>query len=218
MKRRVRLLISLLVLAHSLKSLAQISPGLPSFSSFDQHEVDTVDLLNNNVSLHVPIMSKPGTIPLRFSMDGNSQVYSTNAIWNSSLAQSPLIGSGDNFLAPNGLTSNVPVSTPCPGGGSTTKYTNWSIIEANGTIHPLPTSLYSDRTSSGTSCLSGSGFTAQTIDGSGITATVASNGSSAGSIFLRNGTNIAEDQVLDAYGNSILLASGVYTDLSLIHI
>src|SRR5262249_25409744 len=156
------------VLALSLKGLGQVAPGLPSFSSFDQHEVDTVDLLNNNVILHVPIMSKPGTIPFQFSMDDNSQVYSTNAIWNSSVAASPVIGSANSLLAPNGVTSNVPVSALCPGGGSTTKYTNWSIIEANGTTHLLPPNLYSDRTSSGTSCLSGSGFTAQTIDASGI--------------------------------------------------
>lgn len=208
--KRVLFLISAAALAFSLTGFAQVAPGFPNFSTFDPHEIDTVDLLNNNVSLHIPIMSKPGTIPLRFSMDGNSNVYNPNGIWNASLAQSEMIGSANNFLQ-SGIT-NVPVTAQCPGGGSTIKYTNWIVIEANGTVRALPTNLYSDRTSSGTSCLSGSGFTAQTIDGSGITVTVAPNGSGPSSVILRDGTSVAVNQLVDAHGNTIILYAGVYTD------
>ena len=193
----------------------QVSPGVPNFSAFDGHEVDTVNLMNNNVSLAIPIVSKPGAFPVTVSFNGNYYVYSNNAVWQASATQlnTQLLSSANNFIAANGLVANTPQpNVACPGSGTTTKYINWHVIEANGTAHALPSTDFSDRTSEGTSCLNGSGFTAQTIDSSGLTVTVASNGSAATSVYARNGMLLSGTQITDSNSNLIILSAGTITD------
>ena len=193
----------------------QVAPGMPVYSAFDAHEVDTVDLMNNAILISTPIMSKSGAFPLNFSMSGNYYVFSTNAVWQTASAQlnTELNSAANGFISSNGLTANTPITgVTCPGGGTTTRYTNWSVIEANGTQHPLPPGDYSDRTSGGTSCLTGSGFTAQTTDNSGLTVTVPANGNAASSIFERNGTGISANLVTDSNSNDLVLNAGTITD------
>jgi hypothetical protein len=168
----VRRLVFILILFSAGLARTQVAPGLPNFSAYDSHEVDTVDLMNNAVLIATPIRSKSGAFPVNFSMSGNYFVFSTNAIWQTASTQNntELISAANGFMSSNGLTGNTPVTgVACPGGGTTTKYTNWYVTEANGTQHPVPG--YSDRTSAGASCLTGSGFTAQAADGSGLTTT-----------------------------------------------
>jgi RHS repeat-associated protein len=212
--RTTLLLLQLVVLSISTLT-AQVAPGVPNFSAFDSHELDTVDLMNNNVLISIPIMSKSGAFPVNFGMFGNYYVFSTNAVWQTASTQvnTQLISATNGFISSNGLTANTPVpGVPCPGGGTTTKYTNWSVIEANGSQHRLAPGAYSDRTSGGPSCLSGSGFTAQAMDGSGLTVTVAANGTGATSIFARNGMLLGTSLIMDSNSNKLILSAGTITD------
>lgn len=191
----------------------QVSPGYPSFSGYDSHEIDTVNLLSNNVIINIPIMLKSGAFALDFRMTGNSYVYNPNGVWNTALQQSPLIGAANQFLAPNGIVTNTPVTNVlCPGSGTTTQYTNWTVLEANGTVHPLSVNDFSDRTAAGTSCLTGSGFTAQTIDGSGLTVTVPSNGIAASSVFDKSGAFLSVSEIQDSNSNLMFMEGGIITD------
>src|SRR5271166_5971828 len=55
-------------------ALGQPNLGMPSFSAFDAHEVDTVNLQNLNVTLNTPVYSKAGAIPFNYGMFGNYSV------------------------------------------------------------------------------------------------------------------------------------------------
>jgi hypothetical protein len=56
---------------------AQVAPGTPSFVPQDCHEVDCVDLMNNNIPLNVPIRSKAGAIPFNVSLNGSYYISLT---------------------------------------------------------------------------------------------------------------------------------------------
>jgi len=207
--------LSLFLLCAAELAGAQEQSGYPSFVPQDCHQFDCVNLLTNTVSLNVPIRSKAGAVPV--SARGVASYYMTTSggAWVPSFAaQSPI--SSDTpwgFQAEvNGFISfgwsgafafNGASGVACPGSGTTTKYTNWEILTADGTQHPLPTTVYTDQTSSGTSCLTGSGFTAQTTDGSGLTATVPSNGITASSIYSRNGSLVTSSSITDSNGNAV---------------
>jgi len=68
------------------QSPAQSSLGLPNFSAVDSHEVDTVNLLNNNILLTVPVMSKAGAFPLNFQLTANSDVFNSAGTWQPSMS------------------------------------------------------------------------------------------------------------------------------------
>src|SRR5713226_1554178 len=50
----------------------QVDPGVPPFSAYDSHEGDTINLMNNNIVLNIPVMSKSGAFALHFSLIGDS--------------------------------------------------------------------------------------------------------------------------------------------------
>jgi len=54
-------------------SWGQVAPGLPSLSAFDSHQVDTVNLMNGDILIHIPVLSKSGMFPFEFALDANSQ-------------------------------------------------------------------------------------------------------------------------------------------------
>src|SRR5260370_24908707 len=139
----------------------QVAPGAPSFSAYDSHEVDTVNLMNNNSTINIPVMSKAGTLPFSFGLSGNYGLYAYSNINNRYWKPCGLSLLGTNSVLDFGrydsFTSTSGVS--CPVSGTTTKYTNWYIASPDGTLHPLPFPVYAD--SAG--CLTGSGFTAITI-------------------------------------------------------
>ncbi len=49
----------------------QVAPGSPTFVPQDCHEVDCIDLLNNNITIHAPIRSKAGAMNFNSSLTGN---------------------------------------------------------------------------------------------------------------------------------------------------
>lgn len=78
---------------------AQVTPGMPAFSAYDSHEVDTINLQNLNIVLTVPVVSKPGAFPFSYSLIGNYYMYTSGSDWAASLqvnGQLPygLIGGG----------------------------------------------------------------------------------------------------------------------------
>ncbi len=203
------LLVSLVGRVHG-----QVTPGKPTFVPEDCQDVACVDLLNNNISLNLPVMSKNGSLPFSFEISGNSYMFSTNAIWEAAMQQNLPLGSANGFLSSTLplFTNLAHPGTVCNiGTGTTTKYTNWQMQAADGTLHPLPLNVYADKKSDGTSCLTGSGFTATTSDRSGYTMTVTANAIPT-SVFGRNGMLYSETSVLDSNSNSILLSGGEFGD------
>jgi len=186
----------LLSVSALLSTLAygQVSGGTPAFSAYDSHEVDTINLLNNNIILNVPVRSKAGVIPFSYALSGN---YAMSAV--PSGHSTVWLPTGPP-LAPKGIESSFvgsasPTTTSnatCPNGNATIKYTNWFVAWPNGTSSPLPTAAYTDikTDGSGASCLTGSGFTAQTIDGTGLTVVVASNANTSSSIYGSSGRSL----------------------------
>jgi RHS repeat-associated protein len=192
---------------------AQVAPGVPNFSTFDSHEVDTVNLLNNNISIDVPIRTKAGSIPFTLHATGNYFMLNTNAVWQagSTLLNSELTPSV-GFISNGALYTNTPVSgVNCPGSGTTTEYIHWAILGPEGTYHNLPSTDFADKTSTGTSCILGSGFTDVTIDNSGLTATVTATGT-LNSIFNRAGTDLWSNAITDRSSNQIFFSAPYYTD------
>jgi len=186
----------------------QVNPGLVNFSAFDAHEVDSVDLLNNNIYLHLPIMSKSGAMPFRFGLEANSYIYSNNGSWAAAMAQ-PGYPSGVGFVASaNGEIGQWTLAVPnvvthpfCDDQGSyATEYSNWYVHTADGAQHWLPLSAYTVTETGGSSCIhSFSGVT--TVDGSGFT--VSASGASSSSVRDSLGMSVASSGTTDSNGNSI---------------
>jgi hypothetical protein len=197
----------------ALLSTAQVNPGVPSFSAYDSHEIDTIDLLNNNIVLHLPVVSKSGAFPLDFSLVGNSFMSTNASGWIASLTYTwPIAGAANGILSRvnnSSAESTKTVSATCPGGGSTTKFMNWVVTFADGTVHPLPTTDYTDSYGSGLSCLNAS-FTDTTIDNSGLTVSVTRN--IVNSIYNNSGAlltlgTISTESIKDSNGNTMSMGS-----------
>jgi hypothetical protein len=185
-------------------------PGFPVTSPQDCIGGVCVNLQSLSVSVVVPVMSKSGAFPFNFSFAGNFYMIEGGGGWEPSI----MFAAGQFTQSASGIGTvpgySTPTSTTCPGGSpATVKYTNWFVQDSTGTRHPLPSNVYAD--SQG--CLSGSGFTTQTIDGSGYTATVTASGGDGG-IETGGGALISDIGVTDSNGNSITLApsTGIYTD------
>ena len=182
--RRYRLL-CLFAASMFLAGLAggQETSGFPSFVPQDCHQFDCVNLLTNTINLNIPIRAKAGAMPadLRMAVSYYMSV-STNPLfppawlsestWFNSLEPS---ANGFVQVPASGAYATISASASCTGSGTTTKWSGWVIESSNYTIHPLPAAVYTDVNSSGASCITGSGFTAQTTDGSGLTVTVVAN-------------------------------------------
>jgi RHS repeat-associated protein len=185
-------------------ALGQNNPGTPSFSAYDSHQYDTVNLQNLNVSLTIPVMSKPGAFPFRFTWRGvPSYVWiSGSTIYPGEMTQY-LNGDINNSIGQYFTFASYTLSVPstCPtgyGSGYANKLTGWYIKLSDGTLHSLPVS---DVSYLGASC--SSGFTDTVIDGTGYTLSVSGQTvnfiSSSGGLSLDGlGTSIT-----DANGNSI---------------
>lgn len=89
---------------------AQLQPGTPSWSGYDSHAVDTINLSNLVVSLHIPVMSKTGAFPFRFGYSGASSyitLLGPNALYPGYI-YSPLlaaangaVGAAENLALPS---------------------------------------------------------------------------------------------------------------------
>lgn len=185
----------------------QVNPGYPSWSAYDSHEIDTVNLQDLNVVLNIPVFSKSGAFPLNVNLEGSHYFVNQGGEWfllgALSAYGNSILGSG-NVWASYSITS----SSTCPGGGGTTLYQAWYIQTGDGAFHSLPTSDYTD--SAG--CLKAS-FTDAVIDGTGYTLTA--TGGSASYVYTRSGMRITigindVGQLKDSNGNTITF-SGVAT-------
>jgi hypothetical protein len=188
----------------------QVSPGTPNFSAFDSHEVDTIDLLNNNIILNVPVRAKAGAIPFDLHLKANSYMSGFGS-WLPTMeytgGTSPFAPAANGILGPGTLAgSSVSMSSTC-NGAATTKYMNWYVQTAGGTIHWLPTTDYTTSTSGG-NCQPT--FTDATIDGSGFTLTA--SGSTVVSVYEKNGTSIIDTELKDSNGNFITWNGDGWTD------
>ena len=200
-------------------SQAQVNPGFPSFQPQDCHEVDCVNLASNNVTLNLPVMSKSGAFPFRYSLLGSFYpfIYSGATQWTmiSNVSGSALAGDTGFYKFAGNVNSTV---VNCPGGGTTTKYTNYFIQDVHGTYHWLPQSDYTDSVG----CLNAT-FTDQVIDGAGYTLTATKG--SVGSPYTRGGMTISAcggscngltGSITDSNGNKLSYTTSngtkIYTD------
>lgn len=213
--RPLCLLVALLTFAGLANS--QANPGMPAWSAYDRHVVDSVNLQNLTVIVNIPAMSKPGIFPISASLTGSFGLWASGsntfppeeALWNwpygLNTAVSNALGYGST---PAGFTT-ISYLVPCPGGGTTDKYSGWYVQLPDGTIHSLPSTDYAD--SAG--CLAGSGFTDQVIDGSGYTLSENATGTTS-SVYASSGMSITGTSLTDSNGNSISwnTSTGVFKD------
>jgi RHS repeat-associated protein len=188
----------------------QVAPGFPSFAPQDCHGVDCVDLLNNNVSLNIPVMSKAGAINFNLSLNGSYYISlnSATTTWQPSqllaIQFAPLTQASSYLgLDTSGWTSGT--FGLCPDGVTqTTEYFGLYII-VGGTYHYLPAADFTDTTG----CYHRS-ITDTVNDNSGYTATFYLHSASA--VYDRAGDSIGVGSITDSNSNSITFVSPTYTD------
>ncbi len=197
---------------------AQVQPGLRNFSAYDAHEVDTVNLMNNNVTLKLPFYYKPGLLPVQIGMFGNYYVSAPSSTWQPSVTSLPptISVAGTLSAGSTGYLSWSGGSQICPNGTDHTQvYSQWAIITSDGAWHALNPTLQTDRIMSGPntgqSCLS-SGFTASPLDGTKLTMTAPSNAWSLAlpTIYTTSGyivtgleTGLVTPSITDSNGNKV---------------
>lgn len=191
------------------------------FSTFSSYMGD-INLSNLNEMLTIPIFSKPGRgIPVNYALHYNSSIYSviSNFPNNPPLKFyiTPAISClGCSFLPTFGWDANgfgaAYVTSSSASCGSGTKNTNFAFIDAHGTAHPLPSSVF---TASDPSCgpAQASGYA---TDQSGYFITAHGSGSgaaqnTAGSTFTFSGYPVAT-LVTDRNGNT--LSANVQTSIA----
>ncbi len=198
---------------------AQVQPGFPAFSPQDCQFGICVNLANNNVTISAPIRHKSGAFPFRADLAGNYYIAGGSQ-WQPSInaIPGPLQAQVNDFINSNFQVeyTTYAYNVPCDnGGGTTMKFYNWVLIDAGGTVRQLPATDYSDWDENGDSCLNGSGFTAITTDGSGITVTVAPNGTTASGVWGKDGSHIVGTpitKVQDTFGNSVYVSGSAFYD------
>jgi RHS repeat-associated protein len=160
--------LSLLCPLLCVPSFAQQYPnsGFPLFSTQIGGQYDLIDLADSNISLSLPVRNmQSGPMPLSFSLFGASNAY----LWNSPFTGTTwaITTPSFSFLQNVGatLTAYSSVPTTCNGVADTV-YTNISVTDANGTVHPLNPNIIQD--SGGCNPLP-SPPAQPTIDGSGYT-------------------------------------------------
>jgi RHS repeat-associated protein len=211
-RRRQRIQIPCLIVLAALLcfgglATGQVNPGTPSFSAYDSHEVDRINLQNLNILVATPVMSKSGAFPFSYRLAGNSYMSDTSSGLLPGLAHGGLIGSADGMII--GVSSSPKTKALCPDGvHSTFKYTNWSVVSSDGTSHPLPASDYVDYPGTGGSSCYNEAFTALTTDGSGYLATI--NVQTCGGLCAlhdRAGNHLTPSSVTDTNNNNVSRAN-----------
>jgi len=137
-----RLLLWIVVVSPGLVGLApgQVNPGTPSFSAYDSHTFDTINLQNLNILLSVSMYGKSGAFPFQFSLNSNSYCKGTTT-WMCDYSGAVVGAEGGfiNYFNPSGVYNTTNTSLLCPDGiHNTTKISGFVVIEPNGTTHPLP--------------------------------------------------------------------------------
>ncbi len=160
---------------------AQATPGTPSWSAYEKHQYDTINLQNLNVMLNVPVMNKSGAFPFKATYSGIPSYVALQGVHDQTLTPGATIPPGTFLLVINGILSpeyGTGYAAPglttsgvqCPNGdgsGTATMYSQWSVEDATGTFHYLPNT---DASYAGSTC--SGGFTDQVTDGTGYTLSV----------------------------------------------
>lgn len=170
-----RVLIVASVLLFSLASaaaqqIADVDNNLPPFGGYSGTQFDLVALQNGNVHITIPILSveqRRGSFPISFIYDTPSftrtqvvTIYNGHRIYSYHYALR--IGSGWRLASPSnwGLQYSFSTAT-CSGQSGIPVNTNWTVIDPEGTQHPVML-----RTSSSSLCTQT--LKNGTTDGSGI--------------------------------------------------
>jgi hypothetical protein len=211
---------------------AQVNPGHPNWSAYDSHEVDTINLQNLNVALHVPVMSKNGAIPFTFSViGGNSFVnLQEGTELEPGFLAVPLTGAANGILGGQQTLVEALYNAPftCANGtGTAQKFSQFVLHFADGTQHPFPVTDSVVTSTDGYPGDCPTSFSDTTIDGSGYTVSVTGCTSdiesgcyiyAVNSLYDRSGMSISTNAfpatVTDSNGNkmSYNITTGVYTD------
>jgi RHS repeat-associated protein len=201
--RVLAVLAAILVCAAS----AQVSTGVPPFSSIGGGPFDAINLGNLNVHFAVPVVSKAGRgLPLSYSMSYDSSVwYPSGGAWT----PMPNFGwRGVTEAAVGYATYNVRLEyTFCgepPSRMLDNHYTNWVYHDINGVAHPFAINFWED-------CDTGLGSGSGTAtDGSGYTMNASGDvGDGSATLFSPSGTVISPPMqnpigngtITDANGN-----------------
>ncbi len=149
--------------------------GVPTFSTIEDHGLDSINLQNLDVLINTPVRDKAGAMPFHYGLVGNSHCDllpegSQKAIFCALTPQ--IVGFGNSRLtvdiSPPVYLSATPLYNAevyCPDGHTLTdKASQWVIQDPDGTSHPLPVNDYVDDVG----CLSTS-FTDTTTDDSHYT-------------------------------------------------
>lgn len=87
----------------------QVNPGTPSFSAYDSHQYDTINLQNLNVSLNVPVMSKSGGFAFSAALaGGDSYINFNGTTLQPGIVAVPLTPSINGVLSPFGYAQALP--------------------------------------------------------------------------------------------------------------
>ena len=213
----------------SLTGLArgQVNPGAQSFSAYDSHTFDAVNLQNLNIMLTTPIYGKSGAFPLQYIANQNSYCHvGSGSKWVCTTV-APLTTPGvpsasvGNFLgisngAHVGFTQTVATSCPLNPTQLTIQYTGPYIIDATGAKHPLPTTDTVDSYG----CINSTLFDWAT-DGSGLALSIPNSTVSTGYIYTSSGMQFTTTyldsggwpptRMTDANGNSITVSDTTFS-------
>ena len=152
--------------------------GFPSFAPIASGP-DNLNLATLNAHFRFPIMNKAGRgLPFSFAMN-----YDTTPTWAlGAAAGRDAWGWANEDFGPNGGFSIEPfgyimysLSNGCSGDGNATNYSNWIYIDAAGTVHQFPSTLF---VSTDPVCFPTQATQAAT-DNSGFVLTASSNGPTA---------------------------------------
>lgn len=215
------ILISLLLTSRTM--FAQVALGTPNFSASDVHYYESVNILDNNVILSVPGMSKAGQLPFSFQMAANSSMINglnVRGTWGPTMAYNigsisgaPFSASVNNAVGPSylGLNFTYQTTQTCYGNPNALFSYGWEVVDSFGTVHPLP---WGDYITDDSNCQQA--FTDTTIDGSGYTATVSWFSVGLSHIYNRDGTLYSSStwSMTDRNGNAVSYSSSskVWTD------
>lgn len=180
-----------------LTSLA-FGQGLPTFSATDGGQYDTINLQSGAIIVSIPVRSKAGLVPFSFNLVNNNQVMSFPGIGISGLfaENTPVLHGWSD------LQYSTHPNTPCPGGGTTTLYDNFSFIDSIRTSHSFDPS-FPRIDSAGCLGYSNSGVA---TDNTGLTLTLTAtpNNFNAFHITYKDGLMVDQTTATDPNGNQIL--------------
>jgi RHS repeat-associated protein len=216
---------SLLAFAPSI-TVAQVTPGIPKFGSFDGGPMDAINLGNLNSHIDIPIFHKPGR-----GLDFTFQISYDNSVWYK-------VGTGWQPVTSFGWRNPSAVQTGyisyalftytlyCGYQGQTTgtlwQYQNWAYVDPFGGRHTVGDSIYHVTGNCPPPSNLPSSFTDIVADGTGFTITATDNfGGITATVYGADGKTInapltnafgGSNSLVDSNGNTISFNGSSFTD------